>query len=109
MELRDALLVRFHLSSSSLGSGEADVMFLGPDAKRRVFSQCGATAESGWLSAWLCFRRHGGGSCMLSLSVCVCVSVCLCMRVCVSEAESVMRVCSVRPCLSFVCYCLKCL
>lgn len=55
-------------------------MFLGPDAKRHMFPQCGAAAVSGWLSAWLCFRRQGGGSCILS--VCVCVS----------EAESVMCV-----------------
>lgn len=69
---RDALLVRFHLSSITLGIGEADVMFLAPDVKRCMFPQCGATAVSGWLSAWLCFSRRGQGSCILWDCACGC-------------------------------------
>jgi len=59
---RDALPAGFNLSSGSLGVGAADVMFMVPDVKRYTFPRWEATAVSGWLSAWLCFRRHGGGS-----------------------------------------------
>lgn len=50
--LRDALLVRFHLSSSSLGKrrGRCDVFGARCEAAH-------ASPVSGWLSAWLCFRE----------------------------------------------------
>lgn len=68
-ERRDALVVGFHLSSRSLENGTADVMILAPDVKRYMLPRCGATAASGWLSAWLCFRRSARGG---DSGLCVC-------------------------------------
>lgn len=75
-ERRDSLAVGFHLSSRSQEKGAADVMILAPDVKQYMLPRFGATAASGWLSGWLCFRMSawggwgwGGGS-----------GFCVCMR-----------------------------